>query len=56
MTIGMFLWTLGLFLLAFAGLATGVLLRRPGLRRTCSTTGEVCSCPEKLAQKACDCH
>jgi hypothetical protein len=43
------------FLLAFAALALGVIVGRPGLRRTCGRTGEACRCEKPKPQPECDC-
>lgn len=51
----LFLMTMCVFLLAFVGLASGTLLRRPGIRRTCGRSGAVCRCEPHKAKTACDC-
>lgn len=49
------LLTILAFLLAFTGLALGVIVGRPGLRRSCGRTGAACRCDNHKPQPDCDC-
>ncbi|WP_029914640.1 hypothetical protein [Pelobacter seleniigenes] len=45
-----------IFLLAFAGLAAGLLMRRKGLRGGCHSSGEACHCDTSAKDHECRCE